>query len=70
MSVYRIARAAIVLCCFAIGSVWAGGGLFSSNTEPEFLDAENVFTLKEAQQQGDDYVVQGHIADRYYVYRH
>lgn len=70
LSVYRIARAAIVLCCFAIGSVWAGGGLFSSNTEPEFLDAENVFTLKEAQQQGDDYVVQGHIADRYYVYRH
>lgn len=70
MSVHLIARAAIVLCCFAIGSVWAGGGLFSSNTEPEFLDAERVFTLGETQQHGDDYVVQGRVADQYYVYRH
>ncbi|PLC50876.1 thiol:disulfide interchange protein [Pollutimonas subterranea] len=70
MSVYRIARAAIILCCFAIGSASASSSLFSSGNEPEFLDPADVFTLEQVQQQGDEYVVQGHVADRYYVYRH
>lgn len=70
MSVYRIARAAIILCCFAIGSASASSSLFSSGNEPEFLDPAEVFTLEQVQQQGDEYVVQGHVADRYYVYRH
>ncbi|WP_245153467.1 protein-disulfide reductase DsbD [Allopusillimonas ginsengisoli] len=69
MSVYRIARAALILCCFALGSAWAGSSLFSGN-EPEFLDPEDVFTLEQVRQQGSEYVVQGHVADRYYVYRH
>jgi len=70
LSVYRIARAALILCCFAIGTAWAGSSLFSISTEPEFLDAVDVFTLAKVQRQGDEYVVQGHIADDYYVYRH
>lgn len=70
MSVYRIARAALILCCFAVGSAWASSSLFSSGNEPEFLDPADVFTLEQVQQQGDEYVVQGHVADRYYVYRH
>lgn len=70
MFVYRIARAALILCCFAMGSAWASSSLFSSANEPEFLDPVDVFTLEQVRQQGDEYVVQGHIADRYYVYRH
>jgi thiol:disulfide interchange protein DsbD len=70
LSVYRIARAALILCCFAVGSAWAGGSLFSSGGEPEFLDPADVFTLQQVRQQGDEYVVQGHVADRYYIYRH
>lgn len=70
MSVYRIARVALILCCFAVGSAWASSSLFSSGNEPEFLDPADVFTLEQVQQQGDEYVVQGHVADRYYVYRH
>ncbi|MDS1142341.1 protein-disulfide reductase DsbD [Pusillimonas sp. SM2304] len=70
MSVYRIARAALVLFCFAVGSAWAGNGLFSSATEPEFLEASDVFKVEEVRQQGGEYIVEGQIADGYYVYRH
>ena len=70
MSVYRIARAALILWCFAVGTAWASSGLFSRGAEPQFLDPMEVFTLEEVQIQGDGYVVQGHIADEYYVYRH
>ncbi len=70
MSVYRFARAALILCCFAVGTAWAGSSLFSSGSEPKFLDPVDVFTLQQVQQQGGEYVVQGHVADRYYIYRH
>src|SRR3546814_8561924 len=70
LSVYRIARTALMLCCFAMGSAWASSSLFSLGNEPEFLDPAEVFTLEPVQQQGDEYVVQGRVADRYYVYRH
>src|SRR3546814_20888592 len=59
-----------MLCCFAMGSAWASSSLFSLGNEPEFLDPAEVFTLEPVQQQGDEYVVQGRVADRYYVYRH
>ncbi|WP_409079891.1 protein-disulfide reductase DsbD [Pusillimonas sp. SM2304] len=59
-----------MLCCLAMGSAWASSGFFSLGNEPEFLDPADVFTLEHLQQQGDEYVVQGHVADRYYVYRH
>lgn len=70
MSVYRIARVALVMFCFAVGNAWAGNGLFSSATEPEFLEASDVFKVEEVKQQGGEYIVEGHIADGYYVYRH
>lgn len=70
MSVYRFTRAVLILCCFAIGSAWASSSLFSSGMESEFLDVTDVFTLEDVRQQGDEYVVEGHIADNYYVYRH
>ncbi len=70
MSVYRIARAALIVCCFAMGSAWADTGLFSWGAQPEFLEASEVFTLGEMRQEGSDHVVQGRIADDYYVYRH
>ena len=70
MFAFRIARAALVVCFLAIGSAWANSGLFSSSSQPEFLEASEVFTLAELQQEGDEYVVQGLIADGYYVYRH
>ncbi|WP_417276094.1 protein-disulfide reductase DsbD [Castellaniella sp.] len=70
MSVYRVARAALILCCFVVGTAWAGSSLFSSGSEPKFLDPVDVFTLQQVQQQGGEYVVQGHVADRYYIYRH
>lgn len=70
LSVYRIARAAFIFCCLALGAPTASAGLFSSGAEPEFLDAADVFTLEEPRQEGDEYVVAGRIADQYYVYRH
>lgn len=70
MSVYRMARAALILCCFAIGTAWAGSSLFSMGGEPEFLDAAEVFTLEDVRRQGNEYVLQGHVADEHYVYRH
>lgn len=70
MSVYRIAHAALIVCCLAIGNAWASNGLFSSSSQPEFLEASEVLKLEEVQQQGDEYVVAGRIADDYYVYRH
>lgn len=70
MSIYRFIRAAFILCCFAIGTAWAGNGLFSSGNEPEFLDPAEVLTLEQVQQQEDELDVNGHIADAYYVYRH
>lgn len=70
MSVHRIARAALVMCLFAVGNAWASSGLFSSGTQPEFLDPSEVFILEDVRQEGDEYVAQTHIADDYYVYRH
>lgn len=70
MSLYRIARAAFVLFCLSVGTAWASSSVFSSSSEPEFLDAADVFTLDEIRQEGDGYVAQGHIAEQYYVYRH
>ena len=70
MSAYRIARAAFFICCLAVGNAWANNGLFSSLSEPEFLDASEVLQLEEVQLQGDEYVVASRIADDYYVYRH
>ncbi len=70
MSVYRIAGAALILFCLTIGNAWASNSLFGSSSQPEFLEASEVFTLGELRQQGDDYVVVGQVADNYYVYRH
>lgn len=60
----------MVLCFFAMGSVSAGTGLFSSGTDAEFLDPAEVFKVEKVSRQGDWLVAQGHIADGYYVYRH
>ncbi len=76
MSVYKLARAALIACCFAIGSAWASNGLFassglfSSDAESDFLEASDVLKLGQVWQEGDEYVAEGHIADDYYVYRH
>ena len=70
MSAYRIARAALIVCCLAIGNAWASNGLFSFNSQPQFLEASEVLKLEEPQQQGEEYVLAGRIADDYYVYRH
>lgn len=70
MSAYRIARAALIVCCFAIGSAWASSGLFSSGAQSDFLEVSEVFKLKEVEQQGNENLVEGRIADDYYVYRH
>ncbi len=60
----------MVLCFFAMGSVSAATGLFSSGTDAEFLDPADVFKVEKVSRQGDWLVAQGHIADGYYVYRH
>lgn len=70
MSVYQIVRVALIVCSFAIGSASASTGLFSWGAEPEFLDPSEVFTLEDVRQEGNDHVIQGRIADDYYVYRH
>ncbi len=64
MPVHRIAHAALSLHCFAMGAAWAGGGLFSSREEPEFPDPVAVLTLTHTREQGDEYMVQGHMAGR------
>jgi len=69
-SFYRIASAAFILCCLAISSSWANNGMFSWGKEPDFLDAAEVFTLRDIRQQEGQFIIQGHIADAYYVYRH
>jgi len=54
-----------------IGSAWASGLLPSwGNSDPQFLDAADVFKLEAAQRQGEAFLAAGHIADGYYVYRH
>lgn len=67
---YRHALVALILSCCAVGAVSAKDGLFSWGQETQFLAAEEVFTLEEVQQQGEQYVLQGQVADAYYVYRH
>ena len=54
-----------------VGSAWANGLLPSwGRSERQFLDVAEVFKLDPAQQQGDSFLIAGHIADGYYVYRH
>lgn len=70
MSVYRIVRAALILCCLAVGTAWSNTNFFSFGATPEFLDPTEVFILDDVQRHGDNYVVSSHVADGYYVYRH
>lgn len=71
MVFYRRVVAVFLLCCCAIGSVWAEGLLPSwGSSERQFLDVAEVFKLEPAHKQGDSFSAAGHIADGYYVYRH
>ncbi|MBN8762135.1 MAG: thiol:disulfide interchange protein [Thiobacillus sp. 63-78] len=71
MAWYRRVLVAFLLCCGVIGSAWASGLLPSwGNSDPQFLDAADVFKLEAAQRQGEAFLAAGHIADGYYVYRH
>lgn len=70
LSVYRMVRAALILCCLAVGTAWANTNFLSFGAAPEFLDPAEVFILDEVQRHGDNYVVSSHVADGYYVYRH
>jgi len=72
LPLYRRALATVLLLFFTTSGVWANG-LFSSwgqESEPELLQAVEVFTLEEVRQQNDRFQVNGNVADGYYVYRH
>ncbi|HIX62650.1 MAG TPA: thiol:disulfide interchange protein, partial [Candidatus Halomonas stercoripullorum] len=72
MPLYRRALATVLLLFFTTSGVWANG-LFSSwgqESEPELLQAVEVFTLEEVRQQNYRFQVNGNVADGYYVYRH
>lgn len=71
MSRYRSVLAVFLLCCASIGSVWASGGLFAwDKRAPQFLDADQVFTLAPVRQEGDALTAAGLVAEGYYLYRH
>lgn len=70
MPLYQHALVIVFLFFCANGSAWAGGGLFSWGKNAEFLDAAEVLKLEDVRQQDDNFVVNGNIADDYYVYRH
>lgn len=60
----------IFLLWFVASSAMAAGGLFSSAGHDEFLDAGDVLKLDEVRRDAVGFIVQGHIAKGYYVYRH
>lgn len=71
MALYRHVFLAFLLCCGVAGSTWASG-LFPSwaSSNPQFLDAADVFKLEAAQMRDEALSAAGHVADGYYVYRH
>lgn len=69
MSFYRHALAIVFLFFCAIGSAWAGGGLFSWGKDAEFLDAVDIVKLEDVRRQGDSFEAAENIADNYYIYR-
>ncbi|WP_407650563.1 protein-disulfide reductase DsbD [Comamonas resistens] len=66
----RRAILALVLMCCAAGAAVAGSGSFLWSNESQFLDAAEVFKLREVSQQDDWIVVEGKIAKGHYLYRH
>ncbi|MBY0339592.1 MAG: protein-disulfide reductase DsbD [Rhodocyclaceae bacterium] len=70
MARYRNWLATALLCCTAIGSALAGGGSAVLGGDTEFLDPTEVFRPGKPLQNGDTMVLEGKIADGYYVYRH
>lgn len=65
MSLYRRTLATVLLLFCASSSVW-GNGLFSSwgeETEPELLEAVEVFKLEDVRQQDDRFQINGNVAD-------
>lgn len=67
---YRHFLIAVALSLCAVGAASANGGLFSWDQETDFLAAEDVFTVEQVQRQGEQYALQGQVANGYYVYRH
>ena len=65
---YRCALALVLLLLHATGS--AASSLFTWGQQPDLLEAAEVFTLKEVEQQGERYTTKGRVSDGYYVYRH
>lgn len=66
---YQHALALVLLLLHATGSA-ASSGLFTWGQQPDLLEAAEVFTLKEVEQQGERYTTKGRVSDGYYVYRH
>jgi thiol:disulfide interchange protein DsbD len=60
---------AFFLQCLLAGTAWPINGL-PFQSKDEFLDAADVFTISAAQEDGSGFLVQGHIADAHYLYRH
>src|SRR5690606_3647909 len=66
---YQHALALVLLLLHATGSA-ASSGLFTWGQQPDLLEAAEVFTLKEVEQQDERYTTKGRVSDGYYVYRH
>lgn len=71
MTLYWRVFLAFLLCWGVIGSAAASAFLPSwGSSDPEFLEAADVFRLDAVQEQGPRTSAAGHVADGYYVYRH
>lgn len=71
MTLYWRVFLAFLLCWGVIGSAAASAFLPTwGKSDPEFLEAAEVFRLDVVQEQDNGMSAAGHIADGYYVYRH